>query len=674
MSAASMDLDALIEDDYENDHDDEDDGMAVRDQATISKENATSITSPSSDMLKKSSLRARWLVLSLACVVMTGSYYAYDIPSALHQQLQDYMPQSPHFETQFNLLYTVYSIPNVILPLFGGNIVDRCGAPACLALFAFFTVLGSSFLSVGVAAKSWYIMYIGRFVFGLGGESLCVAQSTILSEWFEGKEVAFAMGVGLAVSRSGSILNNVWSPKIANDARIEAAFWLGASLTGISLFLAGMIIVIDRRAVKKIRKRRGRSGGGLESLSMALLEDAEREQVSGQPAGGDTTENGDKKNSRHQRSGDNATRTEGTTAETSCGAAAESEVHITDVMKFGPLFWLLTISCFVIYGCVLPFNNVASGILLERNLFASPPENCHLQHSDECTLGYLQEGTNPSLDSTGDGICHVAPSQAPLLPSSVNFTTSDSDKSNTWEETSYVYSNLGPHNVDCGDPFWLEGCTEDYCTKQNDATEHAGKIMSIPYFISALFSPLLGHIVDKIGKRAQLATLASSILLAVHLTMALSDSSPIAPMVGQGIAYSLYASVLWPSVPLTVAKQFTGTAFGVITSIQNIGLAIFPLIVAAVYNASGGKYIPNVEFFFVSCAVAGVVVGIIMIRLDKRTGGKLYVASGEGCDEVVLNGNGGDVIVGRNPVGSVRDGDAGLFDGVEDEMYFSPLI
>jgi len=133
MSAASMDLDALIED-YENDHDDEDDGMAVRDQATISKENATSITSPSSDMLKKSSLRARWLVLSLACVVMTGSYYAYDIPSALHQQLQDYMPQSPHFETQFNLLYTVYSIPNVILPLFGGNIVDRCGAPACLRL------------------------------------------------------------------------------------------------------------------------------------------------------------------------------------------------------------------------------------------------------------------------------------------------------------------------------------------------------------------------------------------------------------------------------------------------------------------------------------------------------------------------------------------------------------
>merc|ERR1719199_386534 len=54
-----------------------------------------------------------------------------------------------------------------------------------------------------------------------------------------------------------------------------------------------------------------------------------------------------------------------------CTAVVESEVHITDIRKFGPLFWLLTISCFVVYGCVLPFNNVASGILLERNFFMS---------------------------------------------------------------------------------------------------------------------------------------------------------------------------------------------------------------------------------------------------------------------------------------------------------------
>ncbi len=79
MSAASMDLDARIDDDYDDDHGDEDyddDDRAVRGSVSNSKENVTPTTSPSSTILRKSSLRARWIVLSLACVVMTGSYYA----------------------------------------------------------------------------------------------------------------------------------------------------------------------------------------------------------------------------------------------------------------------------------------------------------------------------------------------------------------------------------------------------------------------------------------------------------------------------------------------------------------------------------------------------------------------------------------------------------------------
>ena len=74
----------------------------------------------------------------------------YDIPSALHQQLQDYMPPSSNYKTHFNLLYTVYSIPNVILPLFGCNVVDRHGAPLCLTIFATLVFSGAALLSVGM--------------------------------------------------------------------------------------------------------------------------------------------------------------------------------------------------------------------------------------------------------------------------------------------------------------------------------------------------------------------------------------------------------------------------------------------------------------------------------------------------------------------------------------------
>jgi len=595
---------------------------------------------------KKSSLRSRWLVLALVCAVMTGSYYTYDIPAALHQQLQDYMPPSPNYETHFNLLYTVYSVPNIILPFFGGSFVDCHGAPLLFTMFALTVCAGASLLAVGVAYRSWEVMYLGRFVFGTGMESLCVAQSTILSDWFEGREVALAMGIRRAVSVLGKVWNNVMSPKVANNASaggIQSAFWIGAVLTCFSVVAAGVILLVDRRATKKLEERDGGdiewySSTGAESfpsLTEALLE---YEEASTEYGGENGAVDGDEVPEEKPKSG-------------------KPKVHIADVRKFTPLFWLLTLSNLVVYGCVLPFNNVASGILLERNFFTSSPDNCVLEHPDQCTAGYLQQGTNRAFQADGD-FCPVAPSQAPMLPSSVDHAASESNMSGEWHEASYVHLSLTDKNVDCGDSFWLDGCTSDYCSKQNAATEHSGRIMSIPFLVSALTSPLLGHLVDRIGRRAQIAVLSCSLLFGVHLTLALSAASPIMPLVGQGVAYSLFAAVLWPSVGLTVPKQFTGTAFGVMTSIQNIGLATFPLVIAAIYNASGRRYLPNVEFFFMGCAATGVVIGALMNLLDRRHGNKLNKVSMDTEEDT-------DRITNKN--GHRKAGE-------DEESYPSPLI
>jgi hypothetical protein len=40
---------------------------------------------------------------------------------------------------------------------------------------------------VGGYIKSYIIILLGRFIFGLGGESLCVGQSAIVSIWFKEK-------------------------------------------------------------------------------------------------------------------------------------------------------------------------------------------------------------------------------------------------------------------------------------------------------------------------------------------------------------------------------------------------------------------------------------------------------------------------------------------------------
>lgn len=82
-------------------------------------------------------------------------------------------------------------------------------------------------------------------------------------------------------------------------------------------------------------------------------------------------------------------------------------------------------------------------------------------------------------------------------------------------------------------------------------------------------------------------------------------------------------SITGPSVPLTVKEDLTGTAFGAITAIQNIGLALFPLLIAAIYTASDNKYIPNVEYFFIGCAVTGAIFGFMLNVYDRRMGGML---------------------------------------------------
>jgi MFS family permease len=125
------------------------------------------------------------------------------------------------------------------------------------------------------------------------------------------------------------------------------------------------------------------------------------------------------------------------------------------------------------------------------------------------------------------------------------------------------YAELTDSDIDCGDDAWSDDgtCTYEYCKRQADGIQQASFVMSIPYVISACLSPVLGGFVDRWGQRAVIATLAPLSLVVVHLLMAVSEVSPIGPMVGQGIAYSAFAAVIWPSVPLVVEKRLTGLGY-----------------------------------------------------------------------------------------------------------------
>jgi MFS family permease len=140
--------------------------------------------------------------------------------------------------------------------------------------------------------------------------------------------------------------------------------------------------------------------------------------------------------------------------------------------------------------------------------------------------------------------------------------------------------------------------------------------MSIPYIISACLSPVLGFFVDRFGYRAVIATLSPLALVVVHIFLGFTNVSPIGPLVGQGLAYSCFAAVLWPSVGLVVEQRLVGFGYGIVVSIQNMGLASFPLIIAAIYAGADNQYIPEVEVFFIACAWCGVIIGLYLNYYD----------------------------------------------------------
>lgn len=58
------------------------------------------------------------------------------------------------------MLYTLYSIPNILLPFFGGVFVDRFGARVMLLVFSGTILLGQIIFAIGCTISSFDLMLV----------------------------------------------------------------------------------------------------------------------------------------------------------------------------------------------------------------------------------------------------------------------------------------------------------------------------------------------------------------------------------------------------------------------------------------------------------------------------------------------------------------------------------
>lgn len=409
-----------------------------------------------------------WLYRFLALLFMSllgfGSYFCYDIPGALQDNFISDMELTT---SEFVYLYSWYSWPNVVLCFFGGFLIDRVfGIRLGTIICATLLVVGQILFALGGIFNTFWLMVVGRFVFGTGGESLAVAQNYYAVLWFKGKELNMVFGLQLSFARVGSTVNfNVMEPLYqwvnqyySGHTCLGVVLIIASTTCFMSLFCALFLAYMDKRAERILKRKIAQEG-----------------QV----------------------------------------------VRLTDIKDFPAIFWLVSIICIAYYMAIFPF--IALGKVFFERKFDFTPDN-------------------------------------------------------------------------------------------------ANRVNSMVYIISAVASPLLGLLVDKVGKNVFWVCVSILASIGCHALLAFTFVNPYVPMCLLGIAYSMLASALWPMVALVIPEYQLGTAYGIAQAVQNLGLAVITLVAGKIVDSAGYLLL---EVFFLGWLCLALITSVVIWILDTNSSGLL---------------------------------------------------
>ncbi len=166
------------------------------------------------------------------------------------------------------------------------------------------------------------------------------------------------------------------------------------------------------------------------------------------------------------------------------------------------------------------------------------------------------------------------------------------------------------------------------------SSEEAASIFTIFPFGAMILTPLLGGMMDYVGKAATMLILGAIMLTGCHLIFALFPFVPgetlsmvvmVATIVLLGISFSLVPASLWPSVPKLIDNKVLGSAYSAIFWIQNVGLLSVPMLIGLVLDATNqntpvgaSKDYSSAMLIFASFGVVAFLLGFVLKMLDKK--------------------------------------------------------
>lgn len=165
----------------------------------------------------------------------------YGLPATLSVSLQSHLSLSAsQYRYLLSALYTAFSVPNMVLPLYSGFLVQRYGERWVLGTAVTSVVMGQAVFMVGILVRETSALILSRVIFGLGGEVVGVLASAVLTRHFSSvmvlrllesaadlggseKKLPLAMAVLLGASRMGSVANSVATPQFVRSLGVVEA-------------------------------------------------------------------------------------------------------------------------------------------------------------------------------------------------------------------------------------------------------------------------------------------------------------------------------------------------------------------------------------------------------------------------------------------------------------------
>ena len=163
-----------------------------------------------------------------------------------------------------------------------------------------------------------------------------------------------------------------------------------------------------------------------------------------------------------------------------------------------------------------------------------------------------------------------------------------------------------------------------YFQHAHGETLEAASIINSYVFVAAIIlSPIVGWLDDKIGRRGFMMMIGSLLLPLSFAGLILEEGGAWITTGLLGVSFSTVPAILWPAVTKLVKPRLMGTAFGLLTMIQAIGLVGANLIAGALNDSfsagadNPGGYSAMLIFF---AALASTAFGFAWLLWKREKG------------------------------------------------------